>query len=132
MQRTVGWALFALFSVAAVVTAWNDNTLEFGGPRGGAKAVSSLAFLSFLGYSIYCSIVENIFTSIRTITRLNWGRQIGVDLYLGLLVFLLFVYAHQGSMLVLALWTLPVLLFANLATLLYLAVYFESIVERLV
>lgn len=131
MQRTVGWALFTLFLVVAVVSAWTENTLEFGGPWGGAKAAIWLAFLSFLGYSIYCSTVENIFKSIVTIAQLNWGRQIGADLYLGLFIFLLFVYVHQGSILVLALWVLPVLLFANLATLLYVALYFESIVARL-
>jgi hypothetical protein len=98
---------------------------------GAAKAVVWLAFLLFTAYSIYCSGRENIFKTIRTMARLHWGRQIGLDLYLGLALSLAVICLHEGPI-ALALWLVPVLLFANLATLLYLAVHFESLVARLV
>jgi len=55
----------------------------------------------------------------------------GISLHaFGLLLFLAVIYLHQGSVLVLAAWLIPVLLFANLATLLYVAIHFETLVAR--
>src|SRR5210317_532446 len=126
MQRLAGWILFGVFALLASAAAWNEQTLDFSGPYGIVKGLIWAMFLGFLGYSVYCSRVENIFKTIRLMSQRHWGRQIGVDLYLGLTLFLVFVYLHQGSLLLVALWIVPVLLFANLATLLYLALFFES------
>jgi hypothetical protein len=41
------------------------------------------------------------------------------------------VYLHEGPLAALA-WLVPVLLFANLATLLYVAIHFEALVARFV
>ena len=131
MQRTTGWAVYAIFAGLAVATAWNEQTLVFDGAQGVFKAAIWLLLLGFLVYSVYCSLRENIFRTIRTMSGLHWGRQIGLDLYLGLLIFMAFIYLHQGAMLPVALWLLPVLLFANLATLLYLAIHFDSILNWL-
>lgn len=51
-------------------------------------------------------------------------------LYLGLMLFV--IYLHEGSVLVTCLWLLPILAFANLATLLYVGIHFDAIVARLV
>ena len=114
----ISWGVFAAFVACAIGFGWHAALFRFDGPMGLAKIVVWLAFLLFTAYSIYCSGRENIFKTIRTMARLHWGRQIGTDLYLGLLLFLAVIYLHQGSVLVLAAWLIPVLLFANLATLL--------------
>ena len=129
-QKLMPWGMFAAFVACAIGFGWHAAMFRFDGPMGLAKIVVWLAFLLFIAYSVYCSGRENIFKTIRTMSRLHWGRQIGVDLYLGLLLFLSVIYLHQGSLLVVALWLVPVLLFANLATLLYVAIHFESLVAR--
>lgn len=61
---------------------------------------------------------------------LHWGRQIGIDLYIGITIMAFFIYLHSGSVFVLLLWLLPLFAFANLATLLYIAIHYDSIVEK--
>lgn len=130
-QNLVSWGVFAVFVACALGLEWRGETLEFSGAMGAAKGVVWLAFLGFTAYSIYCSTQENIFKSIRSMAQLHWGRQVGIDLYLGLALSLSVIYLHQGSIAVL-LWLVPVLLFANLATLLYVAIHFESLVAQFV
>lgn len=127
IKKLFSWMVYAAFAVVALVVSWHDELWLFSGPQGAAKAMIWLAFLGFLGYSLYCSSQENIFRSISQILRLHWGRQISLDLYIGLALFMGLVYLHQGSLLVVALWFLPVLLFANLATFLYVLIHFESL-----
>ncbi len=129
-QNAISWSVFAAFVAAALGFGWHDRMLTFDGRIGAAKMVVWLAFLSFLAYSIYCSSRENIFKSLRSMAGLHWGRQIGIDLYVGIGLFLSVIYLHEGSLVVLALWLLPTLLFANLATLLYVATHFESLAAR--
>ena len=69
--------------------------------------------------------------TIGVMSRLYWGRQIGIDLYLGLLIFMSFIFYYQESDLIALLWLMPVLAFANLATLLYLALQYDSIIATL-
>lgn len=128
MKRTlISWGIFATFFICAVTFNWHPDLFRFSMPAAPFKALIWVAFLSFLAYSVYCSRRENIFRSIASIGELHWGRQIGIDLYIGLSIFLSFVYVHEGSLLAVALWLVPVVLFANLAVLLYLAIHFESI-----
>ena len=54
-------------------------------------------FFSFLGYTIYCSRKENFFKSIKRIVEMYWGWQVGIDLYIGLLLPLLIIYPMQVS-----------------------------------
>lgn len=89
-----------------------------------------MAFVAFLAYSFYCSYKENIFRTIRKVAKFHWGRQIGIDLYLGLFIFQIFIYLHEGA-LAAALWLVPTLLFANLSALLYLGIHFDSIASNL-
>lgn len=126
----ISWAVFAAFVACAVALGWHPAILRFDGPMGAAKAVVWLAFLLFTGYSIYCSSKENIFRTIKSMARLHWGRQIGIDLYLGLLLALSVIYLHEGSIVVLLAWLVLVLLFGNLATLLYVAIHFEALIAR--
>lgn len=128
-QSLVSWGVFAVFVVLALVFNWHDRILRFDGAMGAAKGIVWVVFILFTAYSIYCSNKESIFKSIGSMARLHWGRQIGIDLYLGLLLFLSVIYLHEGPIAVL-LWFVPVLLFANLATLLYISIHFESLVAR--
>jgi hypothetical protein len=95
-QNLISWGVFTAFVVGAVALGWHPAIFRFEGPMGAAKAVVWLAFLAFTAYSIYCSGRENIFRTIKSMARLHWGRQIGIDLYLGLLLSLSVIYLHEG------------------------------------
>ena len=61
---------------------------------------------------------------------LHWGRQIGTDLYVGLFISLFIIFLNGGALVTL-LWLVPILIYANLVVLLYIAINFESIVTKL-
>lgn len=124
------WALYVAFAIVALVSNLQESTFRFSGPLGGVKAMVWLALAAFIVYSVRCSIKENFFRSVKSIIALHWGRQISADLYLGLLVSLLIIFLNDGAMIAL-LWLVPVLIYANLAILLYLALNFDSIVVKL-
>ena len=131
--RTSGlvlWGLYGAFAVFAVSTNLQGSTFQFGGTLGAVKAMVWLALLIFLGFSVYCSYRENFFRSLRSIAALHWGRQIGVDLYLGLFVGLLIIFLNEGVVVAL-IWLVPTLIYANLVILLYVAINFDSIVAKL-
>ena len=121
------WIAYFAFVVLALVSNWHASMLDFSLPLAGAKALLWLILLGFLSYSLYASGQENIAHIIRTMAASWWGRQIGIDLYLGLMIVLLIIYLNQG-LVVMLLWFVPVLIFANLAALLYMAIHFDHIV----
>lgn len=121
------WAIFAAFAVAAVAVEWHQQIAAFSGGLGIAKLFVWAAFFLFVAYSYYCSTQENIFKTIEKMGALHWGRQIGIDLYIGVGLSLVLIYLNEGSIWVLLFWLLPMLLFANLATLLYVALNVESL-----
>ncbi len=61
---------------------------------------------------------------------MHWGRQISADLYLGLFIALIIIFLNDGALVTL-LWLVPILISANLAVLLYLALNFDTIVSKL-
>lgn len=124
------WGLYGAFALFALFANKQETTFQFSGPLGGIKAIVWLVLFAFLGYSVYCSFQENFFRSVRSIATLHWGRQIGADLYLGLLVGLFIIFLNEG-VLVALLWLVPTLIYANLVVLLYLAINFDSIVTKL-
>ncbi len=123
------WGAFVVFAACALTFNWHGAIFAFGGPLAGVKLLVWACFAGFLAYSIHCSARENLFRSVARIAELHWGRQIGADLYLGLLLALLIVYLHEGALAAL-LWALPTLAFANLSVLLYFAIHFDAIVAR--
>jgi hypothetical protein len=132
MARSMSiWSFIAVFAVTAVALSWHPDVLRFSAGIALFKAGTWILFALFLGYSIYCSTRENLFVSIKKIGRLHWGRQVGIDLYIGVFVFALFILLHQGPLLIAALWIVPLLLFANLATLLYISIHIDSIAALL-
>lgn len=126
----ISWSVYSVFVAAALYLNWHPGIFSFNGNLGILKLVVWTSFLAFLAYSIYCSYRENIFRTIRKVAKFHWARQIGLDLYLGLIVFQLFIYLHEGS-LAAALWLVPTLLFGNLSPLLYLGIHFDSIASKL-
>ena len=124
------WGLYGAFALFVLFTQTNESTFQFSSPLGGVKAIVWLVLAAFLGYSIYCSFQENFFRSVRSVTTLHWGRQIGTDLYVGLFIALFIIFLNDGALVTL-LWLVPILIYANLVVLLYVAINFESIVTKL-
>ncbi|MEM7357737.1 MAG: hypothetical protein AAF431_01385 [Pseudomonadota bacterium] len=136
LQRNWLWGVYTLFVAVAVSTHLNANPnvslFTSDGPYGMGKTITWLILLAFLFYSINISRKEDFFKSLNKMMQILWSRQVGLDLYVGLLVPLFIIYLHEGSLLVFALWVLPVLFFANLATFLYLALNYDSLVQHFV
>ena len=124
------WGLYAAFSAFALATNADETTFQFSGPLGGIKALTWLALLAFVAYSVFATFRENFFRSVRSIAALYWGRQIGADLYLGLYLALLIIFLNEGAAVAL-LWLAPTLVYANLVILLYVAIHFDSLVTKL-
>lgn len=127
--NVLSWVAYFAFAACVLVVDGHERLFAFDGRLGAAKLLVWLVLAGFLAYSIHCSRRENLFRTVGRIAEFHWGRQIGIDLYLGLMLALLIIYLHQGT-LVAALWALPTLAFANLAILLYFAVHFDAIVGR--
>ncbi len=127
----VSWAAYALFVGVAIYAHGDAGTFSIQTDMASVKFLIWGTWLGFTGYTVYCSSRESLFATVARMSRLHWGRQIGADLYLGLLLALLVIYLHQGA-LVAALWTLPTLAFGNLSILLYFALNFDSLVARFV
>ena len=123
----LAWGAYLAFAIVVLYANRHVGLLVFEGSLGAVRGAVWVAWAAFLGYSIWCSRREVFVRSARRILDLHWGRQIGLDLYLGLGVGLLLIYLHGGPVALLV-WAVPVLLFANLSVLLYLAIHFESIV----
>jgi hypothetical protein len=127
--KTLFWGAYALFVALALFFSWHDGVVSFSGPLAAVELLVWVAFIGFLAYSIYCSAREDLIQSVAKLSELHWGRQIGADLYLGLLLALLIVFLNSGALAV-ALWAIPTLLFGNLSILLYFALHFDAIVAR--
>lgn len=129
IQKFVPWFVFAAFTVLALALNWQAASSFDAHPAG--KGAAFAAFAAFLCFTIYCSARENFFASVRKISKMHWGRQVGLDLYIGLCMHIAFLYVTGVSPFSLVLWTIPFLCFGNLATLLYLAIHFDTIAQRL-
>lgn len=132
LKRYGLWVVFAIFFVTALSLHKGEPLFASSGPYAAGKHISWIAFLLFLGYSVYCTSRENIFSTIGRIYPYHWARQIGMDLYLGVAMFSFLVYLNEGSVLMLAFWLAPLLLFANLAALLYVALNYGSIISHFI
>lgn len=124
------WIAFVAFFLLAVMFHW-ATIFSVSSEHGIiGKSIVWAVFIGFAAYSYYCGTQENFYKSIKTIAALHWGRQVGIDLYLGLGIALGLIYAHEQSVWIMLVWALPTVLFGNLATLLYLAIHYDSLVSR--
>jgi len=94
------------------------------------KWMTLATLIVFTGYTIYVTKTENFFKSCKAVFALKWGRQLTIDLYIGLFLFNFFVYLNEGSILVMLCWLVPTLILGNLVTLLYFFLNIESIVSH--
>jgi hypothetical protein len=125
------WGIYIVFVALAVALNWHDRVFDFTHPLAALKIVIWGVLIAFLAYTIYCSRRENFFRSLKAMGQLRWGVQAGLDLYIGVAMFLVFVALIEGSVWIALFWALPAILFANLATLVYVAIHFETIVDLL-
>ncbi|MGE0529580.1 MAG: hypothetical protein AB7P49_21210, partial [Bdellovibrionales bacterium] len=69
--------------------------------------------IAFIGYTIFCVQTENFWKSCRTVWTLKWGRQVTIDLYLGLLLFTFLIYLNEQSFSSWVLWFVPTRVLGN-------------------
>jgi len=91
-------------------------------------ALALLILFSF--YTIHASRTESFWRSLKTVMALKWGRQVVIDLYLGLLLFHFVIFLNEGSLLAMVAWLIPTLLLGNIVPLIYLVVSFQSLVSH--
>ncbi|TQV73886.1 hypothetical protein FLL45_13560 [Aliikangiella marina] len=130
LKRHALWVVFALFFATAVYTHSGEKLLLSDSQLPLGKPLIWLVFLGFVTYSYYCSMRENLFKTIGKMSKLHWGKQIGIDLYLGLFISVFIIYLNEGSILVTLLWLGPIVIFGNLATLLYLALNYDALIAH--
>lgn len=129
-SKNLLWAAFAIFVFCALYFEWHAELFTVSKPSHTGKVVFGAAFVIFTVYSLYCSSKENLFKTVGVMSRLHWGRQIGIDLYIGLSVTAFLIYLHAGSPAIALVWIVPLYLFGNLATLLYFAINYDSIMTK--
>ena len=129
--NTISWLVYIVLVALAISFNGSEHPFLSGGPFSIGKYLFWLAFLAFTSYSYYCSKYESLFSTVKVMSKRHWGRQIGIDLYIGLTMFLLLIFAHQDSTWVATLWVLPTLVFGNLAPLLYVALHYDTILAMI-
>ncbi len=87
-----------------------------------------LTLILFVCYTIYCSYKENFFKSVKKVWGLHWGRQVTIDLYIGLLIQFFLVYLTEKSLILALMWLVPTLVYGNIIPLTYFVTHFEMIV----
>jgi hypothetical protein len=123
------WGAYVVVVALALAFPGADHPFVARGALPAGKYVVWTVWAAFLGYSLACSKKEDLFATIRVLNGLWWGRQIGMDLYLGLTLFVSMIALHEGWTVGL-LWLAPTLVYGNLAPLLYVAVHYDSLVAR--
>ncbi len=123
--------IYGLFFLAVISTTTDEHWLVSNHPYGWGKTAVWLAWLAFFSYTFYCSEKENFIRSLKKMYPFHWFRQIGIDLGIGLILFGGIVWLNSGSFLLFLLWLIPFTLFGNLASLVYLAANYDSILSHL-
>lgn len=126
------WMFYAAFVATAMVTHSAEPMFISEGPYAAGKPILWAILVAFFAYSWRIGQQEDFFNSLRRMSPILWSRQIGLDLYIGLLVPLFLIYLHTGSVLILLLWAVPILIFANMATLVFLALNYDALIAGLV
>lgn len=130
-RKNTLWFVYLAWVLCAIYFGNDAHAFQSQGAYPLGKYIAWIAFVTFTAYTYHASRHENLFKTIGIMKGYYWGRQIGIDLYLGLLIFMPIIYLTEGSVWVALIWLLPVLAFANLATLLYIAVNYDSILKLL-
>lgn len=129
LKKNLLWLIFFAFAAIGITTRRDFFIFISQSEYGVGKYIIWLIFLVFFSYSFYCSRKENFYKSIYHISQMYWGRQIIIDLYIGIILPLVIIYLH-GGVLSICLWIIPILLNANLFTLLYFALNYDSLLHH--
>ena len=87
--------------------------------------------ISFTAYTVYCNLKQSFLEFFKELWSSHFGRQVTFDLYIGLGLFMFFVFLIEGSLTVTLLWLLPAIPFVNIVTLLYFVINFDKIISNL-
>lgn len=131
-KSNVIWIFYFMFVAVAMATHDGEPIFSTAGPYGWGKMITWGLLIVFLLYSLRCSQKENFFRTMGKIWPYLWFRQVSLDLYIGVFIALVLIYLNEGSLLVTALWFIPMLVMANLATLLYIALNYQSLVANFI
>lgn len=132
LKRHFLWIIYVIFVSLALIFKGDEPLFVSQGPYPFGKWLIWLILGIFLAYSLHCHIKENFFKTMGITGRYYWTKQIGVDLYIGVALSTAIIFLDSGSLLVVGLWLVPLILFANLATLLYVAMNYDSIVSHFI
>lgn len=132
LKRHFLWFIYASFVALAVAFKGQEPLFLSDGPYPAGKIVVWVVLMLFLAYSLHCHLKEDFFKTMGKTGKFYWTRQIGIDLYLGVALSATLIYLNEGSLLVLVLWLIPLIIFANLATLLYVAMNYDSLLAHFI
>ena len=96
LRKNLLWIIYFTFVGLAVTYRGEEDLFISNGLYPLGKYMAWLMYLCFLGYSIYCSSKESFFKSLRRIYPILWARQIGIDLYIGLVFTSFLLYFNEG------------------------------------
>ncbi|MBK06268.1 MAG: hypothetical protein CL920_28225 [Deltaproteobacteria bacterium] len=130
-KRHLLWVVYFVLVLIALIWMRREPLFASRGAYPFGKYVVWAMYLGFLGYSLYIHPKENFFRTVKTIYPYLWFRQISADLYLGLVLSMFIVYLNESSIWVFLFWCLPTIFYANLMTLLYVAMHYDQLIARL-
>ena len=81
-----------------------------------------VVFVAFSGFTVFVTWKENFWKSCKYVWAKLWGIQVTMDLFIGILLFHIFVYLREGSLVTTLCWLVPSLIFGNPVTLIYMLV----------
>lgn len=131
LRRYRLWLFYAAFLALALIFGGREGFVATDSPYKIAKNAILGVYLGFLVYSLRATYHENFFKTVSIMNRLWWGRQVGADLYISVALSLAMIWLIEGSTVVLLLWAVPVIVFANLAILPYILLNYSEIVSAL-
>lgn len=128
LKRNWLWGFYFIFLFIAILNRSDQYLFASSGAYAIGKPIMWLILIAFLLYSLNISRQENFFHSLKNMNSILWTRQIGLDLYLGLLVPLCLIYFSSGSLITVLFWLVPIFFFANLATFVYVVLHYDLLI----
>ena len=105
LKRNWLWFFYAMFICVAIYQHNGEALFISEGPYALGKIFTWIVLCVFLIYSLRISLKENFFKSLARLHPILWSRQIGIDLYIGLMLPLFIIYLNEGSFFIMLLCT---------------------------
>ena len=116
--------------MSAIYINWGQGPFQFSGPLWPVKILIWVVFFAFSAYSGFCTVREDLFETVKNIIGWHFGRQICLDLYVGLWLILFLIFLNEPTFLGFLAWAIPSLFYVNILSLLYVAIHFDQIVSK--